>query len=126
MLPPDVREWLPENLLIGTSRFFAANRDDGHRRAAYEPSMMIALLLYCWARDIRSARAPPSAAGKLQPRAPGQKQKPPRLTSAISVWMKPILATGERLRPPPPPRAGGSRSTGRRGDARRTATSRSS
>jgi transposase len=67
LLPPDVREWLPEDHLawfvidavgvIDTSAFYAAYREDGHGRAAYEPSMMIALLLYCWAREVRSSRA---------------------------------------------------------------------
>src|SRR3954453_1322020 len=67
LLPPDVREWLPEEHLawfvidavrvLDTGRFYAAYRDDGHGRAAYEPSMMIALLLYCWARGVRSSRA---------------------------------------------------------------------
>src|SRR3954454_5211143 len=67
LLPPDVREWLPENHLawfvidavgvIDTSRFYAAYREDGHGRAAYEPSMMLALLLYCWSRSVRSSRA---------------------------------------------------------------------
>ncbi len=66
LLPPDVREWLPDNHLawfvidavgvMDTSAFYAAYREDGHGRAAYEPSMMIALLLYCWARGTRSAR----------------------------------------------------------------------
>src|SRR3954451_18705940 len=67
LFPPDVRDRLPEDHLawfvidavgvIDTSRFYAAYRDDGHGRAAYEPSMMIALLLYCWARGVRSSRA---------------------------------------------------------------------
>jgi transposase len=67
LLPPDVREWLPEDHLawfvidavgvMDTSRFHAAYRVDGHGRAAYEPSMMIALLLYCWSRGVRSSRA---------------------------------------------------------------------
>lgn len=67
LLPPDVREWLPENHLawfildvvgvIDTAAFYAAYRADGHGRAAYEPSMMLALLLYCWARGARSSRA---------------------------------------------------------------------
>src|ERR671917_2607799 len=67
LMPPDVREWLPENHLawfvidavgvMETSAFYAAYREDGHGRAAYEPSMMIALLLYCWARGMRSSRA---------------------------------------------------------------------
>jgi hypothetical protein len=41
-LPPDVREWLPENGL--------ADREDGHGRAAYEPSMMIAFVVLLVAR----------------------------------------------------------------------------
>jgi transposase len=67
LLPPDVREWLPEDHLswfvidavgvMDTSRFYAAYRDDGQGRAAYEPSMMSALLLYCWSRGVRSSRA---------------------------------------------------------------------
>jgi transposase len=67
LMPPDVREWLPENHLawfvidavgvMDTSPFYAAYREDGHGRAAYEPSMMVALLLYCWARGVRSSRA---------------------------------------------------------------------
>src|SRR4051812_29051116 len=67
LLPPDVREWLPENHLawfvidavavMDTAAFYAAYRDDGHGRAAYEPSMMLALVLYCWARGTRSSRA---------------------------------------------------------------------
>jgi transposase len=67
LLPPDVRDWLSEDHLawfvidavgvMDTSRFYAAYREDGHGRAAYEPSMMIALLLYCWSRGVRSSRA---------------------------------------------------------------------
>jgi transposase len=66
LLPPDVREWLPEDHLawfvidavgvMSLDRFYAAYRDDGHGRAAYEPSMMVALLLYCWSRGVRSSR----------------------------------------------------------------------
>jgi transposase len=67
LLPPDVREWLPEDHLawfvidavgvMDTGSFYASYRDDGHGRAAYEPAMMIALLLYCWSRGTRSSRA---------------------------------------------------------------------
>jgi transposase len=66
LLPPDVREWLPDDHLawfvidavgvMDTAAFYDAYRQDGHGRAAYEPSMMIALLLYCWSRGVRSAR----------------------------------------------------------------------
>ena len=37
--------------------FYAAYRQDGHGRAACEPAVMVALLLYCWARGTRSSRA---------------------------------------------------------------------
>jgi transposase len=36
---------------------YAAYRDDGRGRPACEPSMMVALLLYAYARGVRSARA---------------------------------------------------------------------
>ena len=56
LLPPDLREWLPEDhfawfLLAAVeqmdlSQFYAAYRLDGHGRPAHEPGMMVALLLY--------------------------------------------------------------------------------
>jgi len=67
LMPPDVREWLPENHLawfvidaveeMDLAAFYAAYRHDGHGRPAYEPAMMVALLLYAYARGIRSSRA---------------------------------------------------------------------
>jgi transposase len=66
LLPPDVREWLPEDHLawfvidavevMDLAAFYGAYREDGHGRAAYEPSVMVALLLYCWSRGTRSSR----------------------------------------------------------------------
>jgi transposase len=56
LMPPSLREWLHEDHLawfaieaveeMGLAEFCADYRDDGHGRAAYEPSMMVALLLY--------------------------------------------------------------------------------
>src|ERR1700742_4084966 len=67
LLQPDVRDWLAEDHLawfvidavavMDTASFYGAYREDGHGRAAYEPSMMIALLLYCWSGGMRSSRA---------------------------------------------------------------------
>src|SRR5215204_5810314 len=67
LMPPDVREWLPEGHLawfvidavaaMDLHEFYAAYRLDGRSRPAYEPSMMVALLLYAYARGVRSARA---------------------------------------------------------------------
>jgi transposase len=66
LLPPDVREWLPENHLvwlvldavagIDLSEFYAAYRRDGHGRPADDPAMMVALLLYAYSRNERSSR----------------------------------------------------------------------
>jgi transposase len=67
LLPPDVREWLAADHLawfvidavaeMDLSAFYAAYRADGHGRAAYEPSLMVALVLYAFATRVRSSRA---------------------------------------------------------------------
>jgi transposase len=67
LLPPDVREWLPVDHLawfvidavaeMNLSAFYAAYRADGHGRAAYEPSVMVALVLYAFATKVRSSRS---------------------------------------------------------------------
>jgi transposase len=67
LLPPDVREWLPGDHLawfvidavaeMDLSAFYAAYWADGHGRAAYEPSLMVALVLYAFATRVRSSRA---------------------------------------------------------------------
>ena len=66
LMPPDLREWLPDGHLawfvletvgeIDLSQFYAAYRADGWGRAAYEPAMMVALLLYAYCKGERSAR----------------------------------------------------------------------
>src|SRR4051812_35178931 len=65
-MPPSVRDWVPEDHLVWTvldtvgeldlSAFYAGYRADGHGRPAYEPSVMVALLLYAYARGNRSSR----------------------------------------------------------------------
>lgn len=67
LMPPLLREWLPEDHLawfvldavaeLDLDAFYADYRADGHGRAAYEPSMVVALLLYAYATGQRSARA---------------------------------------------------------------------
>jgi transposase len=66
LMPPDVREWLPERHLawfvidavaeMDLDGFYAAHRVDGRCRPPYDPAMMVALLLYAYARGIRSSR----------------------------------------------------------------------
>ena len=65
-MPPDVREWLPPRHLawfvidavaeMDLDAFYAAYRVDGRSRPPYDPAMMVALLLYAYARGIRSSR----------------------------------------------------------------------
>ena len=67
LLPPDVRDWLPADHLawfvidavgeMDVSAFYGAYRADGHGRAAYEPSLMVTLVLYAFSTDVRSSRA---------------------------------------------------------------------
>src|ERR1700748_1228640 len=63
LLPPDVRDWLPEDHLawfvldavagMDLSGFYGAYRADGVGRRAYDPAMMVALLLYGYSRGAR-------------------------------------------------------------------------
>jgi transposase len=66
LLPPSLREWLPEDHLawfvldaveeMDLSAFFGSYREDGWGRAAFDPQMMVALLLYSCAVGERSSR----------------------------------------------------------------------
>src|SRR5919198_3666148 len=67
LMPPDVREWLPKRHLawfvidavseMDLDAFYVAYRADGRSRPPYDPAMMIALLLYAYARGVPSSRA---------------------------------------------------------------------
>jgi len=66
LLPVSMREWLPEGNLarfildaveeMDLAAFYRKYREDGWGRAAYEPRMMVALLLYAYCLGIRSSR----------------------------------------------------------------------
>jgi transposase len=67
LLPPSLREWLPEQHLawfvldavaeMDLMAFYANYRDDGWGRAAHDPAMMVALFVYAYAIGVRSSRA---------------------------------------------------------------------
>ena len=67
LLPPDVCEWLPEDHFawfvldavaqMDLAAFYGAYRADGHGRAAFDPGMVVAVLLYAYARGTGSSRA---------------------------------------------------------------------
>jgi transposase len=66
LMPPDPRDWLPEDHLawfvlasvdeMDLAAFYGSYRMDGWGRAAFEPSMMVSLLIYAYARGERSSR----------------------------------------------------------------------
>ena len=66
LLPVDMREWLPEDDLVfivldavatlDLGGFYRRYRADGHGRAAFDPQMMVALLLYGYCQGERSSR----------------------------------------------------------------------
>src|SRR3954451_11609450 len=66
LMPPSLTEWLPGDHFawfvlsavgeMDLAAFYAAYRQDGHGRAAHDPAMMVALLLYAYARGRRSSR----------------------------------------------------------------------
>jgi transposase len=66
LLPVDMREWLPEDDLVyvvldavatlDLGGFRRRYRGDGHGRAAFDPEMMVALLLYGYGQGERSSR----------------------------------------------------------------------
>jgi transposase len=67
LLPPSLRDWLPEEHLawfvlksvaeLDLTAFYDAYRQDGHGRAAHDPAMMVALFVYAYAIGVRTSRA---------------------------------------------------------------------
>src|SRR6266545_2828929 len=65
-MPPSLDEWLPKDHLaryviavvdtLDLSAFYARRRADGWGRAAYDPKMMVVLLIYAYATGARSSR----------------------------------------------------------------------
>ncbi len=66
LLPPDVREWLPEGHLahhisdlvdgLDLTAFYAPYEGDGRRNAPYEPRMLVKVLIYAYATGVFSSR----------------------------------------------------------------------
>ncbi len=67
LLPPNLKDWLPQDHLawfvleavdeLDLGRFHASYRADGWGRAAHDPKMMVALYVYAYSIGVRSARA---------------------------------------------------------------------
>jgi transposase len=66
LLPPDLRDWLPEGHLawfvrdvvdqLDLGQFLRAYRADGHGHPAYDPKTLLGVLLYAYAIGVRSSR----------------------------------------------------------------------
>jgi len=66
LMPPSVRDWLPEDHLaffvvdvvaeLDLAAFYGAYRGDGRGGAVYDPAMMLAVLVYAYCTGERSAR----------------------------------------------------------------------
>jgi transposase len=67
LLPPDVRDWVEPGHLawfvieavgeLDLAAFYARYRRDGWGRPAYDPAVIVALIVYAYAVGVRSARA---------------------------------------------------------------------
>jgi transposase len=66
LLPPDLRDWLPEGHLawfildvvdhLDLAPFYRAHRADGHGHPAYDPKTLLGVLLYGYCIGVRSSR----------------------------------------------------------------------
>jgi transposase len=66
LLPPDLRDWLPNDHLawcildvvdqLDLQPFYRAHRADGHGHPAYDPKTLLGVLLYAYAIGVRSSR----------------------------------------------------------------------
>src|SRR4030067_2222597 len=66
LVPPSLREWLAEGDLawfildavdqMDLEEFYVVYRNDGWGAAAYDPAMMVGVLLYAYCQGIRSSR----------------------------------------------------------------------
>jgi transposase len=66
LLPPDLRDWLPQDHLawfildvvdqLDLQPFYRQHRDDGHGHPAYDPKTLLGVLLYGYCLGVRSSR----------------------------------------------------------------------
>ena len=73
LLPPDLRDWLPEGHLahhvsdlvdgLDLTAFYAPYEGDGRRKSPYEPVMMAKTLIYGYATGVFSSRGVGAEAG---------------------------------------------------------------
>ena len=77
MLPPDLRDWLPEDHLawfvieaieeLDLEPFYASYRADGHGASAHEPKLMLSVLAYAYCIGERAHGGSSAACGRTSP-----------------------------------------------------------
>ncbi len=75
LMPPDLLDWVPDDHVVWSilgavdqmdlGSFYGVYRENGQGRAAYEPSMMVALLLYAYARGLGPRGGSSGRAGRM-------------------------------------------------------------
>jgi transposase len=83
LLPPDLRDWLPEGHLawlildvvdqLDLTPFYRAHRADGHGHPAYDPKLVLGVLLYGYCLGC----APPGSSNGAAPRTSPSASWPP-------------------------------------------------
>ena len=86
LLPPDVRDWLPSDHLawfvldvvdqLDLGPFLRGYRADGHGRVAYQPKMLLAVLLYAYCTGSAPPARSSGAATKTRLPNPGRQHDP--------------------------------------------------
>jgi transposase len=66
LLPPNLRDWLPQKHLawfildvvdqLDLQPFYRSHRADGHGHPAYDPKLLLGVLLYAYCMGVRSSR----------------------------------------------------------------------
>jgi transposase len=113
LLPPDLCDWLPSDHLawfildvvdqLDLGPFLKAYRADGHGRAAYEPRMLLAVLLYACCTGVRSSRQIEQRCHEVELAGAGWPWRPSALlaltaTAAIGVALVPAAASRRNRR----------------------------
>jgi hypothetical protein len=98
LLPPDLRDWLPDDHLawfvrdvvdqLDLAPFYRAHRDDGHGHPAYDPKTLLGVLLYAYQPDWKTDRLgmvwPCFHTGAASPQGPLRLSRNPRILDSPS------------------------------------------
>ncbi len=89
LLPPDLRDWLPEGHLawfildvvdqLDLEPFYRQHRDDGHGHPAYDPKTLLGVLLYGYCLGCAPPASSNADVSKTSPSACWPPTRPPTM-----------------------------------------------